>query len=429
MSRRIRALKLTLAPHRVVPALLFGRLRPDLYHGGSGSPLRLVRVPAPERPEGWVRVRPLLSGICASDRKLLHLTGMGTTLMALYGLPRGGIIPGHEVVGVVTEAPRGAGVGEGERVVLEPLLGCLDKGFAPCARCLRGDDHLCAHLPDAGAAAPGVGFGLNARYGGGWSEELVAPATRAFRVPADIDDRTAVLAEPFAVAVHAVLRNRPPRDARVLVIGPGAIGLAVVHALRALTTTTVVTAGVHPASDAAARAAGADHTLRGARRPLLEAAAELLGSPVRGNRFSGPVLEDGFDVVFDTVGSEQTIDDALRLVRPRGTVVLVGTATRQRMDWSLVWHREIGVRGTVYYGTEDVPADAGVPAGRRRALAIALEVLAERRPAAMVTHVYPLEEAVAALRTAAAGPAAGAIRVAFAPNGAGHRHAAGEPRP
>lgn len=416
-DQTVRALKISLAPHRVALAMAAGRWRPDLYHGGTGSPLRLTEVPRPERPDGWVRVQPLLSGICASDRKMLHLTGMGTTLLSLYGLPKGGMIPGHEVVGIVTEAPTGADVQEGDRVVLEPLLSCRDKGFAPCARCQDGDDHVCEHFADAGDQHPGAGFGLNARYGGGWAGELVAPAHRAFRVPDGVDDRTAVLAEPFAIGVHAVARNLPPRGARVLVIGPGPIGLSVLYALRALAPDVHITvAGLDAFSDAYATRAGADGLIHGTKADLIAAAAEALGSPIRGNRISGSVLEDGFDVVFDCVGAEQTVDDAFRLTRPRGLVVLVGTSTQQKVDWSLVWHRELGVRGTVYYGREEVTDRSRLPAGTRRAMPLALEVLEQADAADLVTHVFPLDEPTEALATAARGPGARAVKVAFAPH-------------
>ncbi|HEX9888540.1 MAG TPA: alcohol dehydrogenase catalytic domain-containing protein, partial [Nitriliruptorales bacterium] len=185
MTATVRALELRLSPHRVAAALAARRFRPEVVRGGRLSPLRLTRVPRPERRDGWIRVAPTLGGICASDQKLLRITGTGTTLMALYGIPWA-FVPGHEVVGVVTETDRNTGVSEGDRVVLEPILSCVDKGFAPCARCARGDDHTCARLTDKGTAVKGMGFGLpshGANLGGGWSEELVAPAHRAFRVP------------------------------------------------------------------------------------------------------------------------------------------------------------------------------------------------------------------------------------------------------
>jgi L-iditol 2-dehydrogenase len=417
MTATVPALRFALTPHRVALALTAGRWRSDLRHGAAGSPLRYTEIPRPERPPGWVRIAPSLAGICASDRKMLTVTGLGRPLLAFYGLPRHGIVPGHEVVGTVVEADGDAGVQEGDRVVAEPTLGCDHKGFPACTRCAAGDDHRCEHQADAGGAAgPGFGFGFNARYGGGWAGELVAPAGQVHRVPDELDDRSAVLAEPTAVAVHAVLRTRPRPGQRAAVVGPGAIGISVLHALSTLAPevdTTMI--GLGDFADGHARAGGATHLLYGTQRELVEAAGTLLGTTVRGGMLAGPILEDGFDVVYDAVGSRQTMDDAVRMLRPGGTLVLLGTTAEQVLDWTLVWHRELTIRGSGYYGTEDVPAGVSVPAGRRRAFDIALEMLAERRPSDLVTHVFPLDEPVSALTTSANGPGAGAIKVVFAP--------------
>jgi threonine dehydrogenase-like Zn-dependent dehydrogenase len=418
VTARIEALHLGLAPHRIGLAVTAGRYRPELRHGGVGSPLRLRQLPRPERPPGWVRVQPTLAGICASDRKMLQVTAIGRPVLAFYGLDRQGIVPGHEVVGRVVECDADSGFAEGDRVVPEPTLSCFHKGFDRCARCDAGDDHRCTRMADPGSQAMGLGFGFHARFGGGWAQELVVPADRLHRVPDGLDDRSAVLAEPVAVAVHAVLRDAPQPGERALVIGPGAIGLGVAMALHTLTPAVETTvAGVGHFADDLATRAGASHLLHGTHRTLVDAAARQLGSEVRGNRLTGPILEDGFDVVYDCVGSEQTIGDALRMLRPGGRVVLLATSSQQSVDWSLVWHRELRIQGSGYYGVEDVPDGAQVPAGRRRALEIALEVLAETRPGHLVTHVFRLDEPVEALATSAAGPAAGAVKVAFAPQG------------
>jgi threonine dehydrogenase-like Zn-dependent dehydrogenase len=418
VSRRVEALHLAAAPHRLALAATAGRYRPEVRHGGLGSPLRHRTIPRPDRPAGWVRVEPILGGICASDRKVLQITALGRSLLAFYGIDRQGIVPGHEVVGRVVEAEHDSGWREGDRVVPEPTLSCHHKGFPPCGRCEAGDDHRCARMADAGDAAPGLGFGFHARFGGGWGGELVVPADRLHRVPDGLDDRSAVLAEPMAVAAHAVLRDRTRPGERALVIGPGAIGLSVTSALALLAPDVEVTvAGLGPFADDLARRAGASHLVHGSRRVLLEDAAATLGSRVRGNRLTGLVLEDGYDVVFDCVGTTQTIDDGLRALRPGGRLVLLASSGEQPVDWSLVWHRELSVRGSGYYAVEDVPEAARVAAGRRRTLAVALEVLAETRPGHLVTHVFRLDEPVAALATAAAGPAAGAVKVAFAPQG------------
>jgi threonine dehydrogenase-like Zn-dependent dehydrogenase len=179
----------------------------------------------------------------------------------------------------------------------------------------------------------------------------------------------------------------------------------------------VTVAGLGDFADGFATRAGAAHLLHGRRRVLVEAAGAQLGTAVRGNRLTGPVLEDGYDLVYDCVGSPQTIDDALRMLRPGGRMVLLASSGEQTVDWSLVWHRELSVHGRGYYGVEDVPEGGAFPAGRRRALAIALELLARTRPSHLVTHVFRLDEPAAALATSAAGPAAQAIKVTFAPQG------------
>jgi threonine dehydrogenase-like Zn-dependent dehydrogenase len=415
--RTVPALHLSSAPHRLLTTATIGRLREAQRQGGIGSALKLREVPAPHRPPGWVRIAPTLAGICASDRKTLQL-GMGRALIAFYGLPREGIVLGHEIVGTVVEADRDAPVAVGDRVVPEPLLSCTHKGLAACDRCDAGDTHRCAHQPEAGAAdRSGLGFGFHGRYGGGWSTELVVPADRAHRVPRAVDDRAAVLTEPTAVAVHAVLRDAPHDGERALVIGPGTIGLSLVHALRLLAPEIEVTVvGLDPGSDDNARRAGAHRIVHGSRRTLLETLAHHLDSPLRKAPLAGVVLEDGVDVVYDAVGSQQTIDDGLRALRPGGRLVLLGMAGLQPMDWTLAFHRELTIRGSAYYAEEEVPAGARVPAGRRRAMTVALELLEELHPGHLVTHVFELPEVADALHTAAAGPRAGAVKVAFAPS-------------
>lgn len=412
-TRRVRALHVSLSPHRAAVAVTVGRWRDAQRHGGFGSPLRLVERPAPARPRGWVRVAPTLAGICASDRKMLELVSLGRPLLAFSGLPRAGVVPGHEVVGRVLEADADSGLQPGQRVVPEPILGCAHKGFDACARCRAGDGHRCAHQADAGSAEPGLGFGFHAAFGGGWSEQLVVPADRVLPVPDDVEDELAVLTEPMAVAVHAVLRDQPRSGERAVVIGPGTIGLGVITALRALADVEVTAVGINPASDALAQQAGAHELLHGSRTALIEAAGRQWATTVRGGRLSGPVLEDGADVVYDCVGSTQTIDDAMRLLRPGGRLALLGTSGSQPVDWTLLWHRELLVRGSGYYGVEEVPDTATVAPGRRRATKIALELLAASRPSHLVTHRFALDEPVEALATAAAGPATAAVKVVF----------------
>ena len=410
----MRALQLRLQPLRAAYAVAAKRWRPEAWAGGPGSPLQLKEIPRPALPaDDWVRVRVDLGGICASDIKLLKVTGMSPVLSA-WTDPRQAAVLGHETVGTVVEAGPASGVREGDRVVAEPVLSCRDKGFAdPCPACARGDDHLCLRRAEPGPlGCMGDGFGFNARFGGGWSEELVAPGWRCARVPDGMADEDAVLAEPVAIAVHAVARHLPRAGQRALVIGPGTIGMSTLIALRALAPEAEVTvAGLGTFADGLAKDLGAAHLIHGTRTELVEDARGVTGGTLRKPLVGRPVLDQGgFDVVYDCVGSEQTIDDALRMLRPGGLLVLLATSGRQKIDWTLVWFRELSISGTVFYADE--------PTGRR-AMDQAVELLSDVRPGArMVTHRFGLERHTEALRIAAHGPGAGAMKVVFTPAGA-----------
>ena len=404
----MRALRFTRWSPRALYAAAAGRWRDQAWAGGPGSPLRLVDVAPPVLPGAdWVRIHVDLGGICGSDLKILRVTGMEPVLSALTDW-RAPVVPGHEIVGRVIQAGPAAGIAEGTRVVAEPLLGCQEKGFEPCAACRAGREGRCERVAESGTLAATQGFGFNARFGGGWAEQVLAPARRCVAVPDGLDDEVAVLAEPLAIGVHAVGLVTPRPGARALVFGAGTIGLSTLLALRALAPQTSVTvAALGTSADDRCRDLGAAAVVHGSRARLLEQARDVTGGVLRRALAGPPVLDQGgFDVVYDCVGSGQTIDDALRMLRPGGDLVLVATAGRRRMDWSLVWLRELRVTGSVYY--------CGEPGGRRE-LATATDILADRRPR-LVTHRFGLDAATDALRTAAAGPAAGAVKVVFTPS-------------
>ena len=82
------------------------------------------------------------------------------------------------------------------------------------------------------------------------------------------------------------------------------------------------------------------------RRAVDSGLAELLGARVHERQLGRPVWLGGADVVFDCVGSERSLDDALRITRHQGTVVLVGMPGVPRgVDWTSIWHKELVVRG------------------------------------------------------------------------------------
>lgn len=380
---------------------------------GAGGVVRFVEDhPEPALPaaDGWVRVRPELSGICGSDVGVVHAKS-SFVLSAFYRAERQ--ILGHELVGIVSEL--GPGVSTltvGDRVVLDPVLSCVQRGFDPvCRTCREGHPHVCERFDQPGASgcmAPTQGF--DASVGGGWGESLVAHESQLYPV-GGIPSRRAVLAEPATIGLHAALHWTRTGD-RAVVIGPGTIGLLTTAALRMLHPDLDI-AVVSPDEFGSARAlaAGATRVLPAGAAAVEELAALDGGRVLRPRMTKTPILEQGVDVVFDCVGFPDTIDLAMHLVRPTGTLVLVGAAGKQSVDWSLAWNRELTIQGTINSGPE--PKLHG-----RTTMSQVVEWLAD--PAyqvdGLVTHVLPLEEWATALEKASAGPAAAAVKVALRPN-------------
>jgi len=359
------------------------------------SPIRLTDIAEPHLPgPDWARVRVSLGGICGSD---LHLVQLETSPSAsVYAsMP---FVVGHENVGTVVEAGPAAGVSVGARVVVEPLLPCATRGFAdPCPACARGDYNLCSRFAE-GTLSPGLGHGACRDVGGSWGEVMLAHRSSLIPVPPRLTDDQAVLVEPLAVAVHPVLRFVPPETATVLVVGAGPIGLAAVATLRALRPAArVVVLARHAHQADLARRLGASSVIGPSRGgPYREIAAEVgarLLRPVLGP----PVLTGGVDVALECVGSARSIDDALRLTRAGGVVVLVGLAGVVRgVDWTPIWLREVRVHGTFCYAHERVD-------GRTvRAMTLAMDLLTSGRVdlSPLITHTFPLAEYRRALEVA-----------------------------
>jgi len=377
--------------------------------GGSGrgvslGPLRLTDVEAPELPgPDWQRVRPLLAGICGSD--LSTLDGRSSRYFEdVVSFP---FVPGHEVLGVIDEddaARDGAPTGDrgGTRVVVEPVLGCVARGIdPPCPACAQGRTGGCERVA-FGHLAPGLQIGFCTDTGGGWSAGgLVAHESQLHRVPDALSDDDAVMVEPTACAVHAALDAAVDPGATVAVLGAGTLGLCTVAAMTHLHTPGTLLVGARYAHQ---------------RRLAEELGADVVVDPEQLTRavrrrsrsleFS-KTLTGGADVVVDCVGSDQSMAQALAMVRPRGRVVLVGMPGRVTVDLASLWHREVSISGAYAYGTELLD---GV---HRRTFDIAMEVVAATGLGRLVSARYPLERFEEALAHAGAAGSRGAVKIVF----------------
>jgi threonine dehydrogenase-like Zn-dependent dehydrogenase len=319
-------------------------------------------------------------------------------------------VPGHEVVGVLD----GGGVDHagrvlepGTRAVIEPVLGCAPRHIRPpCPSCAGGHTGLCGNVA-FGDVAPGLQTGYCSDTGGGWSTAgLVAHHSQVHRVPDTFSDEDAVVVEPTACAVHAVLSADIEAGAVVAVIGAGTLGLATVaalhHLVRPSSPGTVMVGAKHTHQRQLAESLGADAVV--APEQLARAVRRRSGSLVLAGR-----LTDGADVVFDCVGSSESLAASLAMVRPRGRVVVVGMPGRVSIDLAPLWHRELTLVGSYTYGVE--PPLESAPSGRTFERAIGL--VAEAGLGSLVSATYPIERYEEAIVHAGSAGRRGAVKVAF----------------
>lgn len=388
--------------------LAAGRLSRRLYVGPHAC-TTVGDVPEPALPgEQWVRIRTRLGGICGSDLNVITLKASPTT-SPFSSFP---FVLGHENVGDVVEVGRGVSrVRVGERVVANPLLCCEPRGVEPrCEACVAGNHSRCAHFTD-GALPPGMLIGTTRGTGGSWGEQFVAHESQLVRVPDAVSDEEAVLVEPLACSVHAVHANLPPAGARVLVIGAGSIGLLTTAALSALAPAATVTVlARHEFQAEHARRLGAARVIP-SRGDYLGALAEAGQSRLLNPIIGRPIgTGGGFDRTFVCVGGTRAMDDALRVTRPGGTIVLLGNAsTLNGLDWTPVWLKELTVRGSLCYGAHshggaehDVFAEA------------ATLIASGRAPVrSLLTATFPIGEYRRALDAALDKGTARSVKIAF----------------
>ncbi len=403
------AIQFSAAIPRYVLGKTLGGLYPPLLWSGLAC-VAYREVPEPRLPnEEWVKVKTRYGGICGSDLHLLRLENSPST-SAFASFP---FIVGHENYGTI--AAVGASVRDhtvGERVIVEPTLWCKPRGFSDfCSPCSRGAIQLCERVTQ-GAIAPGLVVGACRDTGGSWSPYFVAHESQLLCIPDGVSDENALLLEPLATSLHAILSD-PPRDSdTILILGAGIIGLTTIAALRAVgSRARIIALARYPAQQELARHYGADLVIAaGKNHDYYEEFAQAVGGrllkPVLGKR----VLVGGADVVYECVGSSHTIDDALRFARTQGRVVLAGLASVPKgVDWTPIWMKELQVKGTYTYGYDEFEGK------RCRTYDIALDLVLRGKVdlTPLVTHRFPLSQYKQAFDAVTHRERAKALKVVF----------------
>jgi (R,R)-butanediol dehydrogenase/meso-butanediol dehydrogenase/diacetyl reductase len=291
-----------------------------VFHGRRD--VRIESVPEPDdlRPNDVV-LEVIRAAICGTDASEWDHGPL---------LCKPGVVLGHEFVGrVVARGDDVAGVRVGDRVVSGAGISC---GHCPC--CLGGRTNLCVEYQTLGL-----------QLDGGLAEYVRTPASICHIVPDACTDDAAAMAQPLAVALHALSRVRQTADENVAVIGVGGIGsLVVAGASRSGNGGRLVAIDVDPERLATASALGATEVADANGGSLKEL---LLG------------LSDGagFDVVIEASGAEHAPAAALSGTRPGGRVLLVGLhAAPRELDLSDTILREIDVVTSVAHVCQtDIP--------------------------------------------------------------------------
>ena len=278
---------------------------------GPGD-LRVEDIARPGDPDaGWVKLKVTAAGICGSD---LHNFRTG------QWISRSPSTAGHELTGEVTAVGEGVDtLAVGDRVVADSRFWCGD-----CAECRAGRRQHCSSLGFVGEVCDG-----------GFAEEAVLPARLLHIVDAALDERVAAMAEPLAVALHAV-RRLPKAGRSILVTGCGPIGGLVALLLSRTFQGTILVTDRNPSRCAlVARVTGAVPVAL--NREAIAAATAYT-----------PLL-----AAVEATGSIAALEQLLDVLDPGGAVAMVGIFHgRLDIDPNILVEREITLLGCHAFADE-----------------------------------------------------------------------------
>ncbi len=315
-----------------VTAAVPRRMRAVVFTRPGEFDLREVSTPEPGPGEILLRVRACM--ICATDKKILDGKFAGT---------RFPVIPGHEMSGEV--------VATGERVGVEVHVGC-----GTCERCREGLYNLCLNYGKRETGHAHIGFTVP----GGLAEYVAVPRSALHSLPENVSYEEGAWTDNLGVALWALERGRIAAGDRVVVIGPGAIGLCAAQLARAMGAGRVILSG------------------HGGKR--LERARPFADDVVDESQVEA--LAGTADLVIEFAGTAQAARDALRLARRGGRVVL-GGATGQGVE---LWGVDLS---TIVRGHLDVMGSVANPKGvSGRALSVLARGGVDVRP--LITHRFAL---------------------------------------
>ncbi len=294
----------------------------------AAGDLRVEAVETPPLGAGQLQVRVRCGGICGSDLHYYQHGGFGVVRV------KEPMVLGHEVAGVV-EAVGAAvsGFAPGDRVAISPSRPC-----GACRFCQMGLQNHCLEMRYYGSAM------RNPHVQGAFRQQIVIEPYQAHLLADNVSDHEGSMAEPLAVALHAVNRAGPLLGKRVLVTGCGPIGALLIIAARRAGATQIVATDVGDFTLRKALAVGADEAVNVAEQPegLARYAAE----------------KGQFDVLLEASGNERALRGAFDALRPRGVIVQIGLGGEMTLPLNTVVAKEFDLRGAFRFHEEYATAVA-----------------------------------------------------------------------
>ena len=275
--------------------------------------IQVEDVPTPEPGPNQVLVKIKYSAICGSDVHRFQ-----------YGMMNSGSIMGHEYIGEVVQLGGDVTLlNEGDRVVSgggEPPEGISAR--------TAGDRYSARTM------------GLKTPPQGGFAEYIVLDEWRPLKIPNNVSNELAVLAEPAAIAVHAVRRSKFSIGDSVVVMGAGPIGLLTMQVLNAGGAGAVYVSEPATARAEAARVLGATVVMNPTNEDVVSKVLEISGGP-------------GVPIAFDAAAARPTLQQGLEMVRRGGQVLVVSMAWEDVDLLTVEWiGREVEMKAS--YGSQPI---------------------------------------------------------------------------
>jgi len=263
--------------------------------------MQLQNVPEPRlENDNDVLLKIEKVGVCGSDVHYYETGRIGSQVV------RYPFIVGHECAATIQESGSAvSGLKPGETVVVDPAAACHN-----CDQCRAGRENTCRNLRFLGT--PGEGNGCLCQY-------IVMPQECCFPTKGAITIEQGVLCEPFAIGVYSVKQARLAENAKVAILGSGPIGLSCMAAAQARQTAAIYMTDKLDYRVKIAKEAGADWAANPEKQNI---AAEISKQQ--------PL---GLDAVFECAGRQETLDQAIDLLKPGGRLVLIGAPRFERISF------------------------------------------------------------------------------------------------